>query len=157
LPLPPQAATQNIVLWILTQNLHAATPDLRNDYDQTALLTDAVDRWWLARKMGLLHKKRNSVLNHAVDQAARWFAIHGGKLDLVAAATDDEEAPSTQITFCYAGPRVPRLKSSMGRGRGPHHKSALPRRSNVSHQDEELTQGEAEYFALVEKAAGDEW
>jgi hypothetical protein len=141
LPLPPQAATQNIVLLILTQNLHVALPDLRSYYDQTELLTDPMDRWWLMRKMGLLHKKRNSVLNCAVEQAARWFAVHGGKIELEAGPTDNEN----KIAFRYARPRVPRRKSSMGRSRGPQRKSAWSRGPNVSDQDEGLTQHEAEY------------
>jgi hypothetical protein len=170
LPLPPQAAVQNLVLLILTQKLTGGDPRAESNellvahpdlyFDAMAALTRSLDRWWVARKMGLLHKQRNKVLNRAVDQAAGWFAVHGGKLKLVTAA-DDDDIPSVQIAFRYARPRVPRRKSSMGRSRGPQwasgRKSAWSRGPNVSHQDEELTQDEAEYFAMIEKKARGKW
>ena len=126
LPLPRQAAAQNLALLILTQELKDgnASFDLNEpqaDYyfDRMAPLTKGMDRWWIARKLGMLHKQRNRVLDRAIDQAAEWLSANGGKLKLVTASADDEGGTSRQIAFRYATPRVPRWNSSMGRSRGP--------------------------------------
>lgn len=128
LPLPPKAVVQNLVLLILTQqledgNLGFDMNEIEADwyFDRMAPLTKGMDRWWIARKLGLLHKQRNRVLDRAIDQAAKWFAVNRGKLNLVAATAGDEDTPSGRIAFRYAKPQVPRRKSSMGRSRGPLH------------------------------------
>ena len=141
LPLPPQAAVQNLVLLILTQDsaggdtraksneLLATNSDLC--FDGWAPLTKSLDRWWVARKMGLLHKQRNKVLNRAVDQAAGWFAVHDGKLKLVTASVG-------QIAFRYARPRgYPEEKSLWvwWTQQAPGRKSARSRRPTISDQD----------------------
>jgi hypothetical protein len=157
LPLPPRAAAQNLVLLILTQDLSRSAES--NDelwisldlyFDQLAPLTKAMDRWWLTRKLGLLHKQRNNVLNRAIDQAAGWFAAHGGKLKQVAASDVDEDASPEQIAFRYARPRVHRKKSFMGRSRGPQ---LAPGRESAWDPNEACTPGEAEWFAELEKEA----
>ena len=96
LPLPAAAATQNLILVILTSELQdgfpaAAEGDLDYYFDTVAPLTRAMDRWWLTRKMGLIHNQRNQVLDHAVVGAARWFAENGGKLKRVSCAGDDDD------------------------------------------------------------------
>ena len=60
-------------------------------------LTQPMDRWWLARHLGMLHKQRNRVLDRAVDQAAQWFSAHGGELKLVAAPDGDEAKDRVSI------------------------------------------------------------
>jgi hypothetical protein len=115
LPLPPQAVVQNLVLLILTQALEGgslyAEPDLlKHDlyFDKIAPLTRGMERWWIARKLGMLHKQRNRVLDRAINQAAEWFSAHGGKLKVVTPSADDEDTPSRHIAFRYARPQVPR-------------------------------------------------
>jgi hypothetical protein len=157
LPLPAQAAVQNLVLLILTQELvggdplaelnELLVPHLDHYFDGMAPLTKSLDRWWVARKIGLLHKQRNKVLNRAIDEAAGWFAVHSGKLKLVTPPNDED---AKQIAFRYARPRVPRKKSSMGRSRGPQ---LAPGRESAWDPNEACTPGEAEWFAELEKEA----
>jgi hypothetical protein len=160
--LPPRAAAQNLVLLVLTQhltheNLDSADPD-GYYFDLTAQKTKPMDRWWLARKIGLLHKQRNRVLDRASIEAAEWFSDNGGKLKLVAAATD-EDPQSRQIGFRYAKPRVPRRKSSMGRSHGPlklfHRETGRPQHTASRDQDNDLVLHS--WFALIEKEARGKW
>lgn len=166
LPLPRQAAVQNIVLNILTQDAaQAHDPELALDgyFERAAPVTKAMDRCWLARKIGLLHKNRNSVLDRAVDKSAEWFAANGGRLEVVAASPDEE-----RIAFRYAKPRLPRwdLISSMGRSCGPPQTRRPPidrslglrlgdvAISGVAVPDQDDTL--AQYLALVDREAGSE-
>src|SRR5262249_23032297 len=114
LPLPAAAATQKLVLVILTSELQGGlfgAAELQFDYFYTgAALTRAMDRWWLTRKMGLIHKQRNQVLDHAVVAAARWFAENGGNLKLVSRADGDDDMPSRKVAFRLKTPRVPRRR-----------------------------------------------
>jgi hypothetical protein len=57
--------------------------------------------------MGLIHKQRNRVLDHAVVVAARWFAENGGKLKRVSRADDDDPIPSREVVFRLMPPRIP--------------------------------------------------
>ena len=163
LPLPlPAAATQNLVLVILTSELQGGFPgaaerDLDYYFDTVAPLTRAMDRWWLTRKMGLIHKQRNQVLDHAVVVAARWFAENGGKLKRVSRADDDDDMPSRKVAFRLKTPRIPRRRlSSLGISRGP----IKPRNSVASFafdkpspDDRAEPDGYLEYLELVEAAA----
>ena len=113
-----------------------------------------MDRWWLTRKMGLIHKQRNQVLDHAVVGAARWFAENGGKLKRVSSADDDEDMPSRKVAFRLMTPRIPRRGlSSLGIIRGP-----VKARNSVGSFafDKAPPDDRAEadgYFELVEAAA----
>jgi hypothetical protein len=119
LPLPPQAAAQNLALLISTQRSAEEDGAVIEPHPDDSRLTQAMDRWWLARHLGLLHKQRNRVLDRAVDKAAVWFSANGGELKLAAAPVGDEE----QIAFRYKKATAPRRKSSMGRSRGPFRPS----------------------------------
>jgi hypothetical protein len=134
-------------------------------FEYMAPLTKPMDRFWLARHMGLLHKQRNDVLDHAVLQAATWFSAHGGKLKQVGVPISDEEMSSIKVAFRFVRPQVPRppghrttrkqkrgrsrydLSSSMGRSHGPRRAPAP-----VIRDQNDIN----EYLALVEKAAGEE-
>jgi hypothetical protein len=104
LPLPPQAAAQNLALLISTQRSAEEDGDVVEPRPDDSRLTRPMDRWWLARHLGMLHKQRNRVLDHAVDQVAQWFSAHGGELKLVAARDGDDG----KIAFRYIKPRAPR-------------------------------------------------
>lgn len=93
----------------------------------------------------MVHKQRNRVLVHAIDQTAKWFSHNGGKLKLVAAPADDEDAPSGKIAFRYGAPQVARRISSMGRGRGPLYpfgrKLSRRRRAAIPDENDARTGG----------------
>jgi hypothetical protein len=106
--------------------------------------------------MGLIHKQRNRVLDHAVVVAVRWFAENGGKLKRVSRADDDDDTPSRGVAFRLMAPRIPRRRSSLGISRGP----IKPRNSVASFafdkpspDDRAEPDGYLEYFELVEAAA----
>ena len=164
LPLPAAAATQNLILVILTSELQdgfpaAAEGDLEYYFDTAAPLTRPMDRWWLTRKMGLIHKQRNRVLDHAVVVAARWFAENRGKLKRVSGADDDDAMPSRQVAFRLRTPRIPRRRvssrvSSLGISRGP-----VKARNSVASfafdkpPPDDRAEADGYYFELVEAAA----
>jgi hypothetical protein len=125
LPLPAAAATQNLVLVTLTSELQEGFPgatevDLEYYFDTAAPLTRPMGRWWLTRKMGLIHKQRNQVFDRAVVVGASWFAENGGKLKRVSRADGDDDMPSREVVFRLMPPRIPRRRvSSLGIIRGP--------------------------------------
>jgi hypothetical protein len=168
LPLPRQAAAQNLALLILTQQLEGGSlsfdlnqPHADYYFDDLAPLTKEMDRWWIARKLGMLHKQRNRVLDRAIDRAAEWSSVHGGKLKLVAPTADDEDTPSRRIAFRYAAPQAPQRVSSMDRSRGPMdpfgRKLRQARWPAITEQNHTriLKQSEAvqEYLEMDEEAA----
>ena len=160
LPLPPQAAAQNLALLISTQRSAEEDGDVVEPHPDDSRLTQPMDRWWLARHLGMLHKQRNRVLDRAVDQAAQWFSAHGGELKLVAAPDGDER----RIAFRSIKPRAPQRKSSMGRSRGPLHSSgrkssrpswpAIPDENYARMADIKYDNDEQEYFEADQHNAG---
>ena len=157
LPLPAAAAAQNLVLVVLTSELHGDFPDPAeagfDDYyfDTLAPLTRTMDRWWLTRKMGLIHKQRNRVLDKAVAVAARWFAVNGGKLKRVSRADGHDEMPSRKVAFRLMTPRIPRRVSSLGISRGPI-KPGNSVSSFALDRPSPDDRAEPDYFELVEAA-----
>jgi hypothetical protein len=73
LPLPVNAATQNIVLTV-----HCGVSEVSDEHDFTGRLW-APRVHAFARKIGLEHRHR-SVLQKALDEASRWYIAHGGML-----------------------------------------------------------------------------
>jgi hypothetical protein len=65
LPLPHQAAAQNLVLLIMVSNPYAYKWRSRRE---------------LCHILGIDHKRRNKVLDQAIENAKAWFKKHGGSL-----------------------------------------------------------------------------
>ena len=70
LPLPLNAAAQNLILLVLTSISHPASND-DHDYKWMRSIVS------LCKKMGLAHTTRGRVLEHALLMAEAWFAVHG--------------------------------------------------------------------------------
>lgn len=76
LPLPRNAAAQNLILCLLVSMLRYDSRENRTDPHFT--YPRKVRR--LCRKIGLNHSTRNRVLRHVIDDAAAWFRQNGGAL-----------------------------------------------------------------------------
>jgi hypothetical protein len=82
LQLPSDAAGQNLVLALMTSRPHPRRGDkieLR-ERDEVFDYTDRRALKGLYRKLGLSHRSRAAVLDHAIDSAARYYSRNGGGL-----------------------------------------------------------------------------
>ena len=100
LPLPHDAATQNLVLSLLT-----CVSEVFDCAGEIMLRTSPRNKMALCRKIGLTHSTSYRVFNGACLEADTWLRKHGGELDFCWSTKDKN------VLFVIKNPKVKRSKA----------------------------------------------
>jgi hypothetical protein len=124
LPLPSNAAAQNLVLLVMTSRTASSWPSPSGKDTNAGYPRDLRK---VTRRIGLNHRRRNEVFKAATEEAVAWFEEHGGSLEV-------HELPGDKIQIYWTMPTIPRPRyARYAKSRKPVTHVGGPNAKEVSH------------------------